>query len=217
MSRGRAGGARMARLALATVLAGPALGALAPDVAAQGSPEPDVEAAYTWFRMAFAGPCGNSFGGRIDGLGESVHVLTTPPVSEGGTPGHAILYGFPCNAGAYLVFTAWLVEDSRGVFTPLAFSLPAVEYDYEDVEQTRLRSYRVTGMTVALDIPDAAFDPATRTMRSLGLWRGLADASDRTEWRYEDGAFVLRSYEADPTFDQESGDYITIYDADAPD
>lgn len=177
--------------------------------------EPDVEAARTYFRIAFAGPCSGSFGGVVDGMEPQAYVLPLEPAYSTDDPGDAILYGFACSAGAYNVTTVWVIDVGDRAFglAPVSFPEPVTSFEYADEEQTRLATYEMSGFTSANELFNATFDPQTLTMRSLGLSRGMGDAWSAGTWRFQDGRFVLERYEVDPTFDGDGEGGIVVYDA----
>ena len=45
--------------------------------------------------------------------------------------------------------------------------------------------------------------PATRTVTSHSKWRGLGDASSSGQWLFHNGRFILKSYDADASYDGE--------------
>lgn len=115
----------------------------------------------------------------------------------------ATLYQIFCGSGAYNIRSAYVLKlQEESGFRLVGFPHPALKTDYEDAGQTKLKTPpSVTGFTSRFLLVNPAFDPATVTIRSHSLWRGLGDAWDSGDWIFEDGSFALKRYEVDPTFD----------------
>jgi Protein of unknown function (DUF1176) len=60
------------------------------------------------------------------------------------------------------------------------------------------------GFTSSGSLINSEFDPKTNSISSFSKWRGIGDASSNGTWVFEDGAFVLKNFDIDPTYDGES-------------
>ncbi len=123
---------------------------------------------------------------------------------------HVALYQMFCGMGAYNLQHAFLLRDPEtSQFRLVAFSRPKLGLDYADEEQSKLKTPpKIDGYSATHILINATFDPATRSVASHGLWRGIGDAWDSGAWIFSDLDFLLSRYEVDPTFDgaAESGD-----------
>lgn len=196
-------------LILLAAMAGPT-SALAAD-----GPVIDPAAAKARFETLFADLCEGALRfGLFGDYAPETHEIVLPPRYAGGGERRFVLYGFPCNRGAYNATSVWLVEGEHGGLMPASFASPQLEFTYSDARETVLESYAVVGFATSVELVNAGFDPGTRTMADFGKWRGLGDASSSGRWEFTDGGFVLREYEVDPTLDGEIDPFVA-YRADA--
>ena len=61
----------------------------------------------------------------------------------------------------------------------------------------------VDGFTATSELVNSEFDPKTNSISSFSKWRGIADAASNGTYAFVDGQFVLKDYDADPTFDEQ--------------
>lgn len=116
-----------------------------------------------------------------------------------------------CGAGAYNIQHAWYWVRSYDGLTPLAFAVPSFDVVYENDEiDAALESLTVTGLGSALTLTNSDFDPDTLTITSNSFWRGIGDASSSGTWVFDDGAFVLKRYEIDASYDGEINPEVVI-------
>ena len=198
----------LVRLAVAAFVAGTgAASAETPDRSV-----PDPAAATDAFRATYREQCHSAFDGAMfDGQKPEVHRLEWTPDYEGAEPQSYTLYGFNCDLGAYNVSSVWMLGTRYDGIVPLAFAHPRASYEYEDEEETRLRSHTLQGIEASLRLVNAEFDPASATMTARSAWRGLGDASAVGTWRFEGEGFSLVRYEVDPTYDGEIGPMVTLF------
>lgn len=109
-----------------------------------------------------------------------------------------------CSSGAYnfnSVFVMRNDDPGEGGWELLSFAEPVATFDYLDEEFTRLKAPPVvSGYVAVTELTNSTFDLATMTISSNVKWRGLGDAWSAGTWEFRDGAFVLKRYEIDPTF-----------------
>jgi Protein of unknown function (DUF1176) len=118
-------------------------------------------------------------------------------------PSVATLFAYPCGSGAYnTVEFYYLNIDEQGP-ARLTFAEPRYDYKYADEESAKLTSMSLKGFTSTGALINSGFDGKTNSLTSFSKWRGLGDASSKGTWVFSDGAFVLRDYDIDPTFDEE--------------
>jgi len=135
-----------------------------------------------------------------------VYDLTYRGDFEGATDVEFRFYQFYCGSGAYNrfdVFFSW--TEYEGV-QQIGFPVPTYDTNCRDDRPNNLDcraviDVTVTGMRSINQIVNAVFDPATRTLTENACWRGVCDASNIGVWQFRDGAFVLVSFDIDPTFD----------------
>ncbi|MDO9418966.1 DUF1176 domain-containing protein [Pararhizobium sp.] len=114
----------------------------------------------------------------------------------------AELYQIFCSSGAYNISHAFILKTTDPAGLQLvSFPQPVMKFDYADAEQTSLKSPpRVTGYAGRSTLVNASYDPQTRTITSRAAWRGIGDAWDSGQWVFEDGSFVLKKFDVDPTY-----------------
>lgn len=135
-----------------------------------------------------------------------VYDLTYRPDYEGATDVEFRFYKFYCGSGAYNrfdVFFSW--TEYEGV-QQIGFPVPTYDTNCRDDRPNNLDclaviDVTVTGMRSINQVVNAVFDPAALTLTENACWRGVCDASNVGVWQFRDGAFVLVSYDIDPTFD----------------
>lgn len=113
-----------------------------------------------------------------------------------------------CSSGAYNFNSIYLLRDDdpgEGGWELLSFAEPVTDFDYADEEFTRLKAPpKVTGFIAVTELTNSEYDESSRTITATAKWRGIGDAWSAGDWRFEEGVFVLKRYEVDPTF-QASG------------
>lgn len=113
------------------------------------------------------------------------------------------LVALPCSSGAfnYNFNSIYLMRDDEGVWQFLSFAQPVVDFDYMDEDFSRLKAPpRVTGYKTVTQLTNTEFSEDTKTIRSTAKWRVIGDAWSSGEYQFVEGAFVLKKYEVDPTF-----------------
>ena len=123
------------------------------------------------------------------------------------------LFAFSCMMAAYnenQVF--YLSETSGKELHLLSFAEPHLDLKYEDEESKKLKSMNVDGFTASIDLVNAEYDEKTYSISSFSKWRGIGDASSNGTWVFVDGQFVLKTYDVDPTYDEEMNAISVIKD-----
>ena len=118
-------------------------------------------------------------------------------------PSTATLFSFPCGSGAYNTAEFYYLNiDERGP-ERLSFAEPNFDFKYEDEEDAKLKSMALAGFSSSGSLVNSEFDPKTNSITSFSKWRGVGDASSSGTWVFSDGAFELKDYDVDPTYDEE--------------
>lgn len=120
------------------------------------------------------------------------------------TPQTATLYEFFCGAGAYNVQLVYFLEDEYSGPRPLSFAAPYFDVKYVgDDFEGEVEAIDITGFQTQDMLTNPSFDPETMTITNSAHWRGIGDASSSGTWVFEDGIFVLKSYDVDASYDGE--------------
>jgi hypothetical protein len=120
------------------------------------------------------------------------------------------LYVFECSMAAYNASEVYYLFDALGLHR-LSFAEPHMDIVYKPggEDSSKLKSMKVDGFTATETLINSEFDDKTNTISSFSKWRGIADASSNGTWIFDDGQFVLKDYDVDPTYDGEQ-DSITV-------
>ena len=94
----------------------------------------------------------------------------------------------------------------------LPISAPHLDLKYEDEESKKLKSIKINGFTASIDLTNAEYDEKTNSISSFSKWRGIGDASSNGTWGFNDGQFVLKTYDVDPTYDEEQNSISVFAD-----
>ena len=114
------------------------------------------------------------------------------------------LFSFVCLMAAYNENEIFYLSDSSGKeLHLLSFAEPHLDLKYEDDESKKLKSIKVDGFTASIDLTNSEYDEKTNSISSFSKWRGIGDASSNGTWVFADGQFVLKTYDVDPTYDEE--------------
>lgn len=120
------------------------------------------------------------------------------------TPATATLYAFFCSSGAYNVNLVYYLEQPDAGAVPVAFAVPDYDVNYVDDDyEGEVDSIQINGFTTQFTLTNPEFDPDSQTITNTALWRGIGDASSGGRWVFSKGAFVLKSYDVDATYDGE--------------
>lgn len=182
---------------------------------ARAAPADHIKAAEAFVKAALGDQCDMNDRGDIpvnagdqDGVSHFTYTLTWRPSWANGKdpPQTTELYQMFCTMGAYNIQYAFLLRDpDSDTFQLLSFARPNSRFDYTDNNQTALKSPpTVIGFAADPTLPNAIFDPKTQTLSSHASWRGLDDVWSGGQWRFEDGDFILKRFEVDPTYDSDA-------------
>jgi hypothetical protein len=135
-----------------------------------------------------------------------VYDLTYRDDYEGAIDTEYRFYKFYCGSGAYNrfdVFFSW--TEYEGV-QQIGFPVPTFDPNcrmggFDNLDCMAVIDVTVTGMRSVNQIVNAVFDPETLTLTENACWRGVCDASSVGVWQFRNGAFVLVSFDIDPTYD----------------
>jgi hypothetical protein len=202
-------GRGLATLAFCTVLL-PAAG--------HADDDADIAAARKFAAPVMSNECdfADNGDGTPDGYNNVFHFTFRTRGQDQDSPDNKrTLVQLACSSGAYNFNSIYLMRDDAGsTWQLLTFAEPVAEYDYTDESFSRLKAPpKVSGYVTTTQLTNSEFTPASRTISSEAKWRGVGDAWSAGEWQFENGVFVLKRYEIDPTY-QSPGDAEP--DPDAP-
>ncbi|MCW5721939.1 MAG: DUF1176 domain-containing protein [Devosia sp.] len=134
-----------------------------------------------------------------------------PSWNDGADKETATLLQLFCMSGAYNVtYSYYLYTDLEGL-KPIGFATPHYDVRYEnDDSEGAVEEMTITGMGAEMTLVNPQFDPETMTLTSYSKWRGLGDASSAGTWVFVDGAFSLRHFEVDASYDGEINPEILL-------
>ncbi len=114
------------------------------------------------------------------------------------------LYVFVCAMAAYNETDVFYLFDALGLHR-LSFGQPHLDIVYAPggEDNSKLKSMKVDGFTATDSLINAEFDAKTNSITSFEKWRGVGDASSNGKWVFDQGQFVLKDYDVDPTYDGE--------------
>jgi Protein of unknown function (DUF1176) len=119
-------------------------------------------------------------------------------------PTEVELFSFVCLMAAYNENEIYYLSDSSGKeLHLLSFAEPHLDLKYEDQENKKLKSMKVDGFTSSIDLTNSEYDEKTNSITSFSKWRVIGDASSSGTWVFSENQFVLRTFDVDPTFDEE--------------
>ena len=193
----------MRAMLIAALSLGPCAPALADEVR---GPRLDMERARSAFAATFPELCQGAL--ELDQFEPEAHEIVFPPAYEDGPRRRVVLYGFPCNRGAYNVTSVWLIERDHGGVVPITFAVPEGDLTYADDAETRVSTYTIVGFATRLELINASFDPKTLEMTDHSKWRGLGDAFSAGSWTLKWTGFVLTRYTLDPTMNGEIDPFV---------
>ena len=105
-----------------------------------------------------------------------------------------LIYEILCRAAAYNGFSRWFKQSSDGSFTPVYFPMP-------NLEKNSSGQFIIAGFRDENELVNSEFDYQSQTVISVNKWIGSGEASERTEWEFQDGSFVFSKYLVDETYD----------------
>ena len=179
------------------------------------TPEPSdtIEAAKARFVEDMAGQCdktGETLGGAND---PAVYPISYHAKGSDKTqPDTKVtLYVFECSMAAYNASEVFYLFDALGLHR-LSFAEPHMDITYKPggEQDSKLKSMKVDGFTATEQLVNAEFDNKTNSISSFSKWRGVADASSNGTWVFDDGQFVLKDYDVDPTYDGEQNSITVV-------
>lgn len=185
----------------------------------------DIAAARKFAEPVMGTEC--DFAGNKDGYNNVFHFTFRYRGQDQDSPDNRrTLVQLACSAGAYNFNSIYLMrDDAEGRWELLTFAEPVADYDYADENFSRLKAPpKVSGFVTVTQMTNSEFGPEARTINSAAKWRGIGDAWSAGEWQFDDGAFVLKKYEIDPTYqppgdqeaDPEAPESYVLFDATAP-
>jgi hypothetical protein len=148
------------------------------------------------------------FAGNEDGDNNVFHFTFRSKGQDQDSPDYKrTLVQLTCTSGAYNLSSIYLMrDDTEASWELLSFAEPVADYDYADENFSRLKAPpRVSGYVSVTQMTNSKFAPESRTISAAAKWRGVGDAWSAGKWQFEDGVFILKKYEMDPTY-QPPGD-----------
>lgn len=191
--------------ALAMLVAGvlPALGD-------DGTDNADILAARKFAAPAMGTQCqfGYDDKGEPDGDNNVFHLTFRTKGQDQDSPDYRrTLVQLACSSGAYNFNSIYVMRnDEDGGWELLSFAEPVADYDYADESFSKLKAPpKVSGYVAVTQLTNSEYDEASKTITSSAKWRGIGDAWSGGDWQFNEGVFVLKRYEIDPTY-QPPGD-----------
>lgn len=181
-----------------------------------GDAPPELGLVKRVFMLAFPEECGWALGRSLDGIEDpDVYDITYRESYDlANDPDRlARLYRFFCNAGAYNEQHVYLLWDGSFGLKPVLFPEPRIDTAYEsDDMDAPLKSISIDGFVATPTLVNSWYDSGAGTIFTHSCWRGLCDASSQAAYKFMSGTFVLQTYDADPTYDDQVNSF-RIYDA----
>ncbi|MGV3551925.1 DUF1176 domain-containing protein [Rhizobium sp.] len=185
---------------------------MVPASADEASDKADIAAASKYAEPAMNTQCQfqKDNEGQPDGYNNVFHLTYRTKGQDQDSPDYKrTLVQLACSSGAYNFNSIWVMRNDdpgEGGWELLSFAEPMADFDYADEEFTRLKAPpKVSGYVAVTQMTNSEYDEATKTISANTKWRGIGDAGSAGEWQFEEGAFLLKRYEIDPTY-QPPGD-----------
>ncbi len=122
--------------------------------------------------------------------------------TDWGDDTYATLYSIFCFQGAYNTGRAYAIKPKDLPVKLVSFAEPKLEFEYTDENDTALKAPpTVVGFTTTSLLINPEFQAVDASIVSQSRWRGLGDAWSSGTWFFDKGAFVLKQYDVDPTYD----------------
>lgn len=165
--------------------------------------------------------------GTPDSYGNVFHLTYRSRGQDQDSPDNTrTLVQLACSSGAYNFNSIYLMrDDTDGSWELLTFAEPVASYDYADENFSKLKAPpRVSGFVTITEMTNSEYEEQSRTISTAAKWRGIGDAWSSGEWRFEEGVFVLKKYEMDPTYlppdgaeaDPDAPESYVLFDASRP-
>lgn len=197
---------------LAVSLLTPACGRGQDDAALDaGQAEIFASEAFRHYAESFGGVCfwGDEIAAADAWPAERWEIAWDSEYGDG--PQTATLYKFHCDTGAYNLINVWYLAREFSPPEPVSFAEPRYDVVYENGDSDgAVLDVRVEGFTAQTTLVNSDFDPAAATISAVSFWRGIGDASSRGVWMFDDGAFVLKRYEVDGSYDGEVNPVLIV-------
>lgn len=198
--------------------------ALAP-AAGHADEAADIIAARKFVEPVMATEC--DFADNEDGYNNVFHFTFRSRGQDQDSPDEKrTLVQLACSSGAYNFNSIYVMrDDAGGNWELLTFAEPVADYDYADENFSRLKAPpKISGFVTVTQMTNSEFGLESKTINSSAKWRGIGDAWSAGEWQFEDGAFVLKKYEIDPTYqppgeedaDPQAPESYVLFDATSP-
>lgn len=169
-----------------------------------GATANDVDDATAHFEKAFAPSCMPHADMRAGMLEDIKSWELSWRYEYAKTDTTATLVKFFCSTGAYNVTHIYYLVDEYDGPMPISFAAPNYEIEYADDDfEAEVEKVTVRGFDSSFRLVNSEFDPQTQTVTSASYWRGIGDASSSGTWVFDEGVFVLKSYDLDASYDGE--------------
>lgn len=110
----------------------------------------------------------------------------------------------PCWMASYNQGDVYVLVDTSGSAELVTFAVPSYMVVYEDEDNSdTVKSISITGYTAKTSVVLSDFDSEKQEISEYYKIRGLGDASTSATWKFEDGAFVLKRFSIDASYDGE--------------
>ena len=112
------------------------------------------------------------------------------------------VYQYLCFEGPYNQGFVYYGVDDYYEISPLSFAVPRFEIirETEDYDSA-VKQINVIGFTSTDMITNASYDEKTNTINSFAKWTGPAETFSTGNWVFEEGKFVLQTFDVDAEWD----------------
>lgn len=112
------------------------------------------------------------------------------------------VYQYLCFEGPYNQGFIYYGVDEYFEIYPLSFAVPNFEIIREiDDYTSAVKEIKVVGFTSTDMITNASYDEDTNTIYSFAKWTGPAETFSTGKWGFEEGSFVLHTFDVDAEWD----------------
>ena len=188
-----------------------ALAMLVTPAAGYADDNADIVAARTFALPVMGKECefANNDDGTPDGYNTDFHFAYRSKGQDQDSPDYKrTLVQLACSSGAYNFNSIYLMRnDDDATWELLTFAEPVADYDYADEEFSKLKAPpKISGYVTVTQMTNSEYAEDTKTISASAKWRGVGDAWSGGDWQFDDGVFVLKRYEIDPTYNAPGDD-----------
>lgn len=113
------------------------------------------------------------------------------------------LYRIHCSNGAYNEIHVFYGVNHNDEVSQIYFPMPKLDIIYKnDNYEQSIYAVEVEGFLASPQLVNSEFDANTQSIFAYSKWRGIGDASSVGEWVFDQGDFILKSYDVDASYDR---------------